>query len=218
MYTTILFDFDGTLTPSLELWLQAYHYALTECKMELTEEGILEKCYFRDFDEVATDLGILPEAEFGRHVETGLAQAFAEAQLFPMVLELLQGCKQAGLATAIVTTSSGKQISTALKHLGITEYFDTVVSASDVTKFKPDPEPVQLALSRLEKSPDETLFVGDFTADILAGRAAGTRTALFMPEQHARFYNFETLRATQPDFVFTHHQELIEHLQLPVLN
>jgi pyrophosphatase PpaX len=213
MYSAILFDFDGTLTPSLDLWMQAYRYALAGCKVELADELIFERCFYRNYADVAADLGIPVEMQFGRKMEEGLALAFATPKLYPMVGELLESCKQAGLATAIVTTSSRKQVTGALDRLGIAAYFDTVVSANDVKNFKPHPEPVELALARLDKTPEETLFVGDYLVDIQAGRAAGTYTGLFMPEQHAGFYDFEELRATEPDFIFSHHAELIEHLQ-----
>jgi hypothetical protein len=49
---------------------------------------------------------------------------------------------------------------------------------------------------------------GDSAADILAGKAAGTRTALFMPDDHRRFHDGDRLRATNPDFIFREHSEL----------
>jgi phosphoglycolate phosphatase-like HAD superfamily hydrolase len=58
-------------------------------------------------------------------------------------------------------------------------------------------------------------MIGDSSADMRAGKAAGTATALFMPETHARFHSFEMLRATQPDHIFTDHCELPAILGLP---
>lgn len=48
--------------------------------------------------------------------------------------------------------------------------------AEDVTKPKPDPEPVLKTLSALGFAADATLVVGDMPVDILMGRNAGTRT------------------------------------------
>lgn len=215
MYSAILFDFDGTLTPSLELWVRAFEYALAIYDIELDEADIVRRCFNQDYPIVAEELGIASWQEFAGHIETGLAQAFAEsARLFPMVEELLASCKQAGLATALVTSASRNQVETSLARFGIADYFDTVVTADDVERYKPHPEPVELALSRLNKTPAETLFVGDNKVDILAGKAAGVHTALFFPELHSRFYSLEAFRASQPDFVFTSHAEVLEHLQL----
>ncbi|MEI6045060.1 MAG: HAD family hydrolase [Chloroflexota bacterium] len=219
MYNTLLFDFDGTLAPSLQLWVEAYQYAaLTMGGLELTEETVLEKCFFRSFLDVAADLGLSPGSDFAQQMDVGLERGFTSERLllFPKVLELLESCKEAGLALGIVTTCSRLRVTAALARLGIADYFDTVVSHNDVENYKPHPEPVELALTRLQKLPGKTLFVGDYITDVQAGRAAGTYTALFLPEEHTRFYSFGTLRAAAPDFIFSHYSELIEHLQQTV--
>ena len=51
-----------------------------------------------------------------------------------------------------------------------------VVSANDVQRHKPHPEPVEKILAALHVKSEETLVVGDASYDILMGRAAGCRT------------------------------------------
>lgn len=211
-YDTILFDFDGTLTPSLDLWVAAYQYALTTCDIHLTQQEIIQRCFYRSYQAIAADLGIAPERNFTRLVEAGLEQAFEQARLYPMARELLDGCKQAGYTVGLVTSSAASLMAHALPKLELVDYFDTVVCGSDVTNYKPHPEPVQLALARLGKSAEDTLFVGDTWMDIHAGRAAGTRTALYMPEDAAQFNDVDKLRASLPDFIFADHTELIRYL------
>jgi pyrophosphatase PpaX len=212
MYSTVLFDFDGTLAPSLELWVEAFQIALSACNLQLDVDTIIRRCFHRAFDDVAADFGIASGRELERLLQGGLRQVFVKVELFPMVRELLESCKQAGFTLGLVTSSPREQVTTAFSRLNLSGYFDAVVTGNDVTHFKPHPEPVQLALSRLDRSPAETLFVGDSSMDMLAGRAAGTHTALYLPSQHSRFYDFDALRALQPNFIFTHHTELIEHL------
>jgi pyrophosphatase PpaX len=53
---------------------------------------------------------------------------------------------------------------------------DTIVGCDGSTRHKPDPEPVQIALTRLGCPPGEAVFVGDSVHDIIAGNAAGVRT------------------------------------------
>jgi phosphoglycolate phosphatase-like HAD superfamily hydrolase len=48
-----------------------------------------------------------------------------------------------------------------------------VVGFEDVSRYKPDPEPINLVLSRLAIQPRETLMVGDSVADIESARTAG---------------------------------------------
>lgn len=211
-YSTILFDFDGTLTPSLELWVEAYQYALSRCGFHFTEAEVVQHCFYRSYATVVADLGIPPEQNFAQLMEAGLAQAFAKVRLFPSARKLLDSCKQAGFTVGLVTSSATGLVERALPQLDLVNYFDTVVTGTDVINHKPHPEPVQLALTRLAKSPAETLFVGDTWMDMHAGRAAGTRTALFLPEHYVRYNDVDKLRATQPDFTFSRHDELMHYL------
>jgi phosphoglycolate phosphatase-like HAD superfamily hydrolase len=62
-----------------------------------------------------------------------------------------------------------------LERLGLR--FDAVVTREDAPP-KPAPDPVLLACRRIGLQPSQTLFVGDFEFDMLAGRRAGTGTVL----------------------------------------
>lgn len=213
-YETILFDFDGTLTPSLELWLQAFQHALRQYERELPEETVIRRFFYRPYEDVAAEFGLPSGPELERHVHDGLTLAFAEPHLFPGVRDVLDFCREAGWKIGLVTSSPRSQVMTALKRLDVDQYFAAIVTGDDITHYKPHPEPVQKALGLLRGSPERTLFVGDYLADVLAGQAAGTHTALFLPEQHGRFYDFAALRALGPDLVFASHPELLSHLRL----
>ena len=216
MYTTVLFDFDGTLTPSLEFWVEAYGYALAEHKITLSEDELIRRCFYQSYAEITKDFGIAtadPKHDFGGLVEYALTEAYKQATLFPQVAELLQDCLEQGLAIGMVTSASRKQVEATVPQLGIENYFGVLITASDVNNYKPHPEPIFKALAALGKKPEETLMVGDSSVDIQAGKAAGTGTALFLPPSHARFYDFEELKATQPDFIFSDHRELQAYLK-----
>ena len=59
---------------------------------------------------------------------------------------------------------------------GLEPHFLVVVGPESVTRRRPDPEVIDLILSRLEVAPAHALMIGDKAADILAGKAAGTFT------------------------------------------
>ncbi len=214
MYDTILFDFDGTLVPSLELWLNSFQYALAQIGRTVPEDKILTRFFYREFDDVAHEFHLPSGKEFGAHVHDGLMDAFGTVQLYPGVRETLHWCRAQNLATALVTSSPRPQVEHALAQLGITDSFAAIVTGSDITHYKPHPEPVLLALKHLNKPATNALLIGDYQADILAGQAAGTHTALFLPPTHAKFYDFAALRALAPTFEFTQWTQLQEHLHL----
>jgi HAD superfamily hydrolase (TIGR01549 family) len=203
-----LFDFDGTLTPSLPLWVEAYHIALRTFGVTLTDADVLRRCFFRDWADVAADLGVCTAPELQAEVDRGLQQSFVAAELFPYARDIIVGCRERGLRTALVTSSPRTLIDAVASRLEIHALFDFVVCGGEVANYKPHPEPVLRALQVLQCPAHAAVMIGDSAADILAGKAAGTRTALFLPDDHQRFHDGERLRATQPDLVFKEHHEL----------
>jgi pyrophosphatase PpaX len=217
-YRAVLFDFDGTLTPSLPLWVKGYRIALGGgFGLELSDDEIIKRCFFRDWGDVAQDLGIASVDELRVQVQLGVHEAFSEAQLFPLARPLLEHCRAHGMQTALVTSSPRAIVGPVAARLGLHELFDFVVSGDDVKNYKPHPEPVLMTLAALACAAHDAIMVGDSRADILAGKAAGLATALFLPEEHNRFHSFDELRATQPDHVFVDHTELPALLDLPEL-
>jgi pyrophosphatase PpaX len=211
-YSTILFDFDGTLTSSLELWLQAFHYAFAKFGLKVTDDIIVRRCFYREFVDVVAEFNLPSSIQFGQLIREGLAIFFEEAKLFAGVQEILTNCANKNIKLAVVTSSPRIIVEKTLKNLEIDSFFQTIVTADDITNFKPHPEPVLLALERLQSKYDESLVIGDSQADMLAGQAAGIKTALFYPEVHTQFYDFQKLQETSPHFVFHHYDELEQYL------
>jgi HAD superfamily hydrolase (TIGR01509 family) len=213
----VLFDFDGTLAPSLPLWVKAYSIALEQYGIVLDDDEVRRRCMFRDWEHVAADLELGAGAELQSRVNAGLRLAFAEAELFPLARQLVEHCRLHGLQTALVTSSPRAPVADVLERLALTELFDFVICGDDVQNYKPHPEPLLTTLAVLQRSPAEAIMIGDSHVDVLAGKAAGTRTALYLPEDHSRFHNAEKLRATQPDHTFSDHSEVPALLGLPAM-
>ena len=214
MYRAVLFDFDGTLTPSLPLWVKAFHIALGKFDVSMSDREVIERLFYRDWADVAVDLNIDSTERFRDEIFRGLRLAFHEAELFPEVIPLLKRCREQGLQTALVTSAPKLVLDDVMPRLDLRHLFDFIVCADDVKNFKPHPEPVLMALAALQCGPHEAIMIGDSSADILAGKAAGTATALFMPDDHNGYHHFETLRATNPDHIFVVHDELHGILRL----
>ena len=217
MYRTILFDFDGTLTPSLDCWLSAFVFALDRYGVTLDEGEIIRRCFYRPYADVVADLQLPSSDELRDLVYEGLDIAFRDAILFPGVLSLLRDLRDRAKNLGIVTSSPRAVVSEALESLGIASFFGAVVSCDDCDRHKPDPAPLMLALERLGRGTEDAIYIGDYIVDVQAGRAAGMGTALHLPERHTRFYDFDRLRSTQPDFIFTEYSELSEYLLSPGL-
>ncbi len=93
-----------------------------------------------------------------------------------------------------------------IEQLDMVQYFDYVQGAQPALyKPKPSPKGIFHALSQLDFRPEETLFIGDSTHDIVAGKNAGTDTC-------AVTYGFrskEVLLAEKPDLMIDKFSDLL---------
>ncbi len=211
-YSTIFFDFDGTLTPSLGLWLQAFHYAFSKFELKLSDETVVQRCFYRSFEDIVIEFNLPVAPEFGQLVYEGLHRCFDEAKLFTGVKEILLDCANKNVKLAVVTSCPRVIVEKTLTRLDIASFFSILITADETENFKPHPEPVLLALKHLNSKAQESLLIGDSSGDILAGRAAGISVGLFFPEPHHKFYDFQKLKKTEPHFVFHHYDQLYDHL------
>lgn len=100
--------------------------------------------------------------------------------LFEGVHDMLKNLKSRGLKLGVVTTRSKKDVYAILRRVSLDTLFDVVVTRDDVSYGKPSPEPVQLAVKRLDVAPEEAVFIGDMPTDIEAGKRAGSKTVALL--------------------------------------
>jgi HAD superfamily hydrolase (TIGR01509 family) len=82
-------------------------------------------------------------------------------------------CERLGLTTS----SDPATLRLAFDTFALHPYFDAVVTAADVTRAKPDPEPYRLTTERLGARPAQTLVIEDSTNGVRSAVAAGCRVA-----------------------------------------
>ena len=91
----------------------------------------------------------------------------------PGVNELLKDLKQRGYALAVVTSSQQWMVDRIFAGTNISQFFDVVVSADDVARHKPAPDPYLAALERLGTPADSALVFEDSGVGVAAAAAAG---------------------------------------------
>jgi HAD superfamily hydrolase (TIGR01509 family) len=119
---------------------------------------------------VTADLAIDKPLTYQVYLELipGALQPIAGAHAFVAALHC------ASVRVALATGSDLPKLRGGLAAIGLPEdAFDAVVSAEDVERKKPDPEPFLLAARRLGLPPARCLVVEDARNGVLAGRAAG---------------------------------------------
>ncbi len=198
-FSTLLFDLDGTLIDSIRLIIDSYHHTLRA-------HGLPAKSDDEWLHGIGTPLRVVfgELAEHPEQVEQLVATyreyniANHDTQVIPYVgaPELIRRVKSAGYRTGLVTSKNRPGAIRGLTLAGITDHFDVLVCADDVTHPKPHPEPVLMAMEQLGSRPEETLFIGDSVHDMRCGRDAGVLTGAVLWGPFGR----EHLESTRPDF------------------
>jgi phosphoglycolate phosphatase len=102
---------------------------------------------------------------------------YRESSLYEGVPELIDFLNISGIPWGIVTNKIEALTLPILAAAHLKETISCLVCGDTLSRSKPDPAPVSLACSILNVPPENTLFVGDDSRDLAAGKAAGTQTA-----------------------------------------
>ncbi|MEU3500177.1 HAD-IA family hydrolase [Streptomyces hundungensis] len=169
----LLFDNDGTLVSSLDsvtrCWTRwAKEYGIT------AEDFARVELHGRPAAEIVADL--LPAdavpAALARIEQLEVEDVAGGVVALPGTLELLASIPVD--RWAVVTSATRRLGEARLGEAGIRSKH--LVSADDITRGKPDPEPFLLAAARLGADPARCVVFDDAPAGLAAGRAAGMTT------------------------------------------
>jgi pyrophosphatase PpaX len=203
-----LFDLDGTLIDSIELILASFHHTRqAHFGDRLPDEHYLATLGtpLRDaFAKMATEAEPV-EALVRTYVDFNLAKHDSMVTAYEGIVPVVRTLHERGARLAIVTSKLSNTAERGLRVAGIAGAFELIVGADDVTRGKPDPEPVLLALSKLGCSAEEAVFIGDSPHDVESGNAAGVRTAAATWGPFTR----AALAKARPTFWVDHPREIL---------
>lgn len=96
-------------------------------------------------------------------------------KIYPEVHASMQSLKRCGLRMAIVSTKYRPIISTVLERNDLCWMFDVIVGGDDVSRPKPDPQGIEMALAIMKIRQALCIYVGDADVDAEAAAKAGVR-------------------------------------------
>lgn len=117
------------------------------------------------------------EAAQALRKQTGYDPYLKFMEIEPDLIAILE--KYTGRLKIAVATNRTDTMNKVLAVHGIEKYFDLVVTALDVPRPKPYPDPLIRVLEYFHAAPDEMLYVGDSELDELAAKAAGVPLAAY---------------------------------------
>jgi HAD superfamily hydrolase (TIGR01509 family) len=172
--TAVLFDLDGVVIDSYHAWFHQFQQTLLHFGYKPVSESEFRKHWGQSTEDdvrmFMPDLAVQEVKEyFCEHYDEYLQHLSMEPGA-DHVLKLVQELR---LRSGCVTNSHHHIVTNTLRHFGIGDYFETVVTADDVEIPKPGPEMILKACVNLNTSPQNTVFIGDTGTDALAADGAG---------------------------------------------
>ena len=198
-----LFDFDGVLADSLDLYSEAVTRCLVQIGTPIVKNredylALFEGNFYESMAAKGVDLAAFAGAakEILAGIDYDTMKPFAG---LPPVLEALQ--KEHVLA--VISSNGFRTISKMLEHFGFDRFFQGILG-SDFLFSKKDK--IAHALLQYGIDRDRTFYIGDTTGDILEARGAGVQTVAVTWGWHSR----EKLVAVHPDVLVDTPEDLLQ--------
>jgi len=177
-YEVVIFDFDFTLADSFRGIVLCANHALHVMGLPPTTPDEIRKTVGYSLPESLVRLaGEEHSARGGEYMRLFVEKAdevMADCTyVYDYVPETVEHLRGRGLRLGIVSTKYRYRIVDVLGREGLLEPFEVIVGGEDVSEFKPDPESLNLALSKLGIPPEAVLYVGDSVVDAEAAMRAG---------------------------------------------
>jgi beta-phosphoglucomutase len=184
----VIFDFDGVIVDTEPLHCKSFQKVLEPLGMHFTwKEYVDTYIGFDDRDAFKEAFRVKGKNISQSELEALIAQKATVFQRvikdgvipYPGVIELVQKLSAAKVPLAICSGALRSDIDPILAMLNLTGYFDTIVTADDVSASKPDPECYTRTFRHLAEqrmvsaSIFDSIAIEDTSAGILSARRAG---------------------------------------------
>ena len=177
----VIFDVDGVLLDSLEIWTDlGARYLVSIGKVP--EEGLADALFSMSMEQGAEYLK--ENYDIDRSAEdivTGLRNLlrdfyYYEVQAKPGADQLLRAISDAGISITAATSSPREHIERALERNGLLGYISRMFTNSEVGKSKHFPDIYNAAAADMHTAPEETMVFEDSLYALKTAAAAGYHT------------------------------------------
>ena len=176
----VLFDMDGVLYDSMPNHAVAWQRSMAVFGIRMTEADAYATEGARGIDTIrrmvreqkGEDI-TLERAQEMYDEKTRQFHQMAEAPLMPGILGLMEKIRQQGLRIGVVTGSGQRPLINRLL-TDLSDYLDEqhIVTAYDVKRGKPAPDPYLMGMEKVGTAPWQTVIVENAPLGIMAGTAS----------------------------------------------
>jgi beta-phosphoglucomutase len=179
MLRGVVFDMDGVVIDSHPAHRAAWKSFLESVGRTPSDEELAFILDGRKREEILEYfLGKLDSeqiAEYGQRKDELLRNHGSTLKPMTGAVEFLEHLSKSGIRMALATSASRRRACGTLEEMGLTHYFETIVTGDEVTAGKPDPAIYRLAATRMQEAPGDLLAVEDAVSGVKAARLACMR-------------------------------------------
>ncbi|EEK48424.1 HAD family hydrolase [Bacillus cereus ATCC 10876] len=178
MFTSIIFDVDGTILDTEHAILKSLQKVLKE---ELKREYALQDLRFAlgiPGKETLRRLNVANVDEIHPKWSKSVLDFSHEVSVFEELEDVIKKLSINNLKLSIVTSKTRQELIEEFDPFGLSAYFEHTICACDTEKHKPHPEPLLTCLKRLDVPNNEAIYIGDSIYDMQCAKSAGVKFAL----------------------------------------
>lgn len=174
----VIFDMDGSMVDSMWLWkeidveyLGRFHIPLPQ-DLQSRIEGMSfheTAVYFKEHFPIPDSVEQM-KADWNRMAWDKYER---EVPLKPGVRAFLENCRERGIKLGIATSNSRELVENVARVHGLHDFFDCIMTGSEVERGKPSPDIYLAVAERLQVPPERCLVFEDIVPGIQAGKSAG---------------------------------------------
>jgi len=219
MIRMVVFDMAGTTVNEDNVVYKTLRKAINEAGFDFSLDQVLAqgagkeklqaiKSVLEVYGHVVDDA--LAQDIYGQFIKQ-LDTAYDTMEILPQenAVEVLEALKSRHILVVLNTGYNAATASSLLAKMGWAkgDHFDVLVTASDVTRNRPAPDMILVAMEQFGiTDPSEVIKVGDSTIDVEEGRNAGCEINIGITTgAHTR----EQLETVQPSFIIENLVELL---------
>jgi len=188
MIKIVFFDMDGTLIDTEKYFRRFWPKAAAAFGYEMSDgQALSMRSLGRPFAPAQLKEWFGPETDYqairAKRTEMMEAQLRIDGlQRKPGAVEILEELKHRGIPAVVVTASPIERTERYLTEVGILQYFDRIISATQVAEGKPSPDVYLLASKEVGFPTEECLAVEDSPNGVVSAYRAGCKVVM-VPDQ-----------------------------------